>query len=68
MTDQTGFITDEWPDNHQPTRADAYAFYLKYADDGTGGDIIRKGAPLLSFDEWLMTPRCVAATWIAITS
>jgi hypothetical protein len=37
------------------THADEYRIYLACADDGKGGDITRNGAPLKTYDEWLMS-------------
>jgi len=32
---------------------DRYETYLYCADDGSGGDVTRGGAPLRTFEEWL---------------
>jgi hypothetical protein len=42
-----------WQTNQRGTNNQEYQIYLTFADDGKGGDITRKGAPLLTFDEWL---------------
>lgn len=34
---------------------DRYQMYLYYADDGTGHDLTRRGAPLKTFEEWLQS-------------
>lgn len=43
-----------WQTKARGTNDDEYQIYLACADDGKGGDITRKGAPLLTYDEWLM--------------
>lgn len=32
-----------------------YKIYLDCADDGNGGDITRGGAPLKTYEEWLLS-------------
>jgi hypothetical protein len=37
------------------TNDQEYQIYLACADDGNGGDITRGGAPLKTYQEWLMS-------------
>jgi len=38
---------------YRGTNDQEYQIYLHCADDGSGGDITRNGAPLKTYDEWL---------------
>lgn len=46
-----------WNDSGNPasrgTKDDDYRVYLACADNGSGGDITRNGAPLKTYEEWL---------------
>ncbi len=42
-----------WQTRTRGSNWDEYQIYRSCADDGSGGDITRGGAPLPSFKEWM---------------
>lgn len=44
---------EDWQTQARGSNWDEYQIYLACADDGKGGDIIRGGAPLKTYEEWM---------------
>ena len=44
---------DFWQTAYRGSNQAEYEIYLACADNGSGGDITRGGAPLKTFEEWL---------------
>ena len=48
------FPNVEWQTQARGVNSAEYEIYRACADNGAGGDITRDGAPLLTFDEWII--------------